>query len=382
MLMSIDGEIRLADRYLGSRRACYWIKMDGPAHIDLYLNFELREPGQWWKDGSVGELLAQSLHASDLWFDFRFYGAGAKEWTSIAASSELDALSRVWESKSYALQCDTEEYSDAPTVKLTIREDVFQLTVALGDAALDQRRADLLSSFAGFSEAMFRGLRSRALLALGSAQIDERYPRPRPPHLPKLCFIPGSLLDLYDLEYLASVDAAAEASALVAASLPPGASRNVRDGLISIQWPIDLIDLDTVNAARARQEQWLSSSGDLPLEEDYNELGDRHERSSNLTPHAPLTFYDETEQIGYWAVVPDSGGVLDTETSRTIEAIAKRGALEDGTVIAQLKLIAPIRKLSLALRRTALPLGVSAVLYPDRTGEWWDPEPPGDWFLG
>jgi hypothetical protein len=141
-----------------------------------------------------------------------------------------------------------------------------------------------------------------------------------------------------------------------------------------------VVDLDALHRVRARQERWLTENVGLDRDDRYNTAGDLLEDADDVEAHPLLTYYHPRNEFGYKAVVPSASGTLEDEEWARLAQWAKRRKLPDGSKLRELHLIVPTRALALKIDKRAKENGISAVLYVDRKGQWWDPSPPGPWL--
>lgn len=389
--------------------------MSGPRCVTLLLDFTLRTPGTWWKDGRAGRLLADSLAETGLWLDFKYYGVdGSTRRTRIESTDELATHSRAWRESRYVLYQRAEHPEGwdqllRPSLALAVGKGSFEIQLRVSDDALEMRRKTLLGAMAELGVRMQQGLRSSASLRLGTANIEEPYPRVRPPREPTEFFHPGSMLDFYDLDYVRRhVEVwtehlkakhihepmpsyvAAAFDVVTKAKLPRGIRRKRYEDLVVIRWAKDVTDMEEVTSARVLQDQWLLANVELDRGREFNAEGDLLEEVDGLEAYPPLTFYrvvyeddgdDELvpANIGYKSVVPTAAGVLDKTEWAKLARWAQGEPLPKGMKLRELRLIVPTRALALKLSKRAQSLGIAAVVYPDRENQWWNPAPPGLW---
>lgn len=351
--------------------------MTAPDRVSLDLVFDVRPTSAWWKDGRVGSALVEGLADTGLWLNFKFYGRSGGRLTRIQRPEDLETLFRRWKPGGYSLLQDGRDPYGSPALSVNVREGYFDLNLAAAGEELKKRWATLLESFAGFGRRLFGALSGIATCSQGFTTLDEPWPRPRPPRIQTLSFTPGSLLDLFDLDYIRQQGADRQAEAVARAPLPPGATRTQDRRLILIRWARDVADLASLEAARIAQERWLIAEVGLDRDPSYSEEGDLLEDAEGVEEHPLVTFYGPSGQVGYKAVVPPT---LDPGQWAEMEGWARNRRLPDGTPLERLCLIVPRRGLALELLPRARRAGIDAVLYTDNQGRWWNPAPPGKWL--
>lgn len=356
--------------------------MDAPDVAIALFEYYFHTPSSWWSDGRIGRAMAEALVAADLWLDFRYHGQwGAKRPGRIRSSAELEALSRKWNGNTLVLQCEPEVDQSGSSLRISTRQGLLGLTFRITDAELTARQATLVEAFDEFGVRMHGVLHPSAVLATGGLTMyGGGFPRRRPPRASAAPFSLGMILDFYDLAYLRQHRPPTDSDVATSAPLPAGARRRREGDLVVIRWIDRFADVGAIQAARARQAEWIASQVELEIEPDYNERGDLKERPYQLVEHAPLTFFDPTRAVGYKALAANSRGEVDAEQWAEIAEWARSRKLPDGTALAQLGIITPAREAALALLERARAAGVDTVLYIDNKNRWWNPSPPGPWL--
>lgn len=163
--------------------------------------------------------------------------------------------------------------------------------------------------------------------------------------------------------------------ALIEAPLPEGVCRFRQGDLIILQWINDSDTIEKISEQLARRDKWYAESLSLPIQSDYNELGDRQELTHGWEKHPILTFYEPVGQIGYRMTLPYEDNSLNEDTVEEIASWIKNESLPDSTPIRKLNLIVPDRHSALSILDEAKSIGVKKVIYPDDNGRFWDPDP-------
>ena len=216
---------------------------------------------------------------------------------------------------------------------------------------------------------------------IASAQFapsGRSYPRPIPPR--RHDFWPPGALDQYlgRSWHRAEADTADVIDRLERAPLPVGAHRTIDGDVLRIAFDADLGDAPSVAAARAAHERWLTPLVNAPIEPGWNEHGDRAVYPALPAVREPFTLYDEQNCIGYKALVlfPEDGSV-DEDVWAQIAALARDGALADGTSVKSVRLVVPRREDAIALYPRARASGFEMVTYP--AGHvFWQVHPEGE----
>ena len=323
---------------------------------------------------------------SGLWIDFQYQGvSGAKNLKPIGSPADLEARIAAWKPATYVLSQDTRErHSEIPAATISFGTGGFGINCDVSGAWLDERRATLLQQFVDFVLRVHAQRPQRTKLTQCSVWWRAPYPRVRPPHNADGPLTLGTLVNILDVTELrggSHTDARdpSEIEALLDGPLPDSARRERHGDLVVIQWAPDLASDDAVAKARTEQERWCVRHLKLPRSSDCNEFGDKCELVIAIAKHDVLTAYREGPQIGYKAIMAKANGEVDEAEWAELAQWAKLRKLPDGTPLAELKIIVPIRHAALQLRQRALADGMSAVLYPDNSGKWWDVAPNGEW---
>jgi hypothetical protein len=205
------------------------------------------------------------------------------------------------------------------------------------------------------------------------------YPRPTPPRT-SLDWPPGSL-DQYlgRAWHRADAECAAVLEALEQAPLPQGASRIIDRDVVHIAFATDLQDAAAVAAARSAHERWITPLVQAPPERGWNEHGDGAVgalSSPRLRVVEGMTFYNDETQVGHQALVVFPDGSIEEDRWAAAEAIARAGALPDGTPVKSVRLIFPRRADALAMHARALAAGFEMTTYGDGPQLWQVYPPP------
>jgi hypothetical protein len=254
----------------------------------------------------------------------------------------------------------------------------FGLSLDFQGELLAGRCKTLLGQVAQFFVGLFEAMPAGTKMTYCTALAQEPYPRVRPPRRSSEPLFLGALLDVIDVAEMRACRAPAEVDAVLGAPLPEGVSRTVHGGLAVIQWVDDVCDIARIGAARTQQEQWLVAHATLDRHPDFSPEGDAAEVAYDLEPHPPLTFYRVGPQVGYKAIVAMKDGSVDEGEWAEVRGWLERRQLPDGSPIAEMKVIVPLREGAVKLLDRAKRDGIG-VLYPGDGQQFFDPSPTGEW---
>jgi hypothetical protein len=287
----------------------------------------------------------------------------------IVSADELRARAASWGFEVVALGCGPREDPELE-IFFGLDSDGPRFLVGVGRALAGPTLRD---DVAGWARAFCTGWPAAGIcFAIGNfAPTHKRFPRPSPPRSSNLWQL--GLLDQYvgRTWHQATADRAIALDRFEHAELAAGARRFVDGDLLRIAFDASLDDEGGVAAARAAHERWLASLVPTKPEAGWNERGDRGVAPSRPTVRPPFTLYDEFEQVGYRALAvfpPD--GALDEEAWAELAAIARAGALPDGTPVRAVRIILPRREDALAVHARAMTSGFEMATYPDGKAFW------------
>ncbi|HSN26930.1 MAG TPA: hypothetical protein VLT45_11605 [Kofleriaceae bacterium] len=226
--------------------------------------------------------------------------------------------------------------------------------------------------FGTWVAAWSRGLAEHDLhLSIGGMLAPDQmdYPRPGPPRQGTAW--PLGNLDLYlGKRWHGEHDPGKQVFERIRkAKLTAGVRRvDVSDDVMRIAFDCDLADAASVQSALVRGDSWLAPLVPTQITPGWNEHGDQMVVASTLVEREPFTYFDEDENIGYWAV---DGGKVDEARWKKLAAIAKKGKLPDKTPVQAVRLVAPVRKQALALLQRAAADGFEMVTYPGGEDVFW-----------
>ena len=273
---------------------------------------------------------------------------------------------------------------DGSFMQLMLRTEWFEPVVVLAGEDLDARSATLLDSAESLLVDWHTALRGRAWLqpAGGVSTYPDYEPPARPPRAAAI-WPSAALLDIVDPRIDEepgepwSAEVAAEIATALRAAMPPGTRRVERDGLMVFRWIDDLHDEDAVSRALDARYRWIVEALGAAPAPGWNEAGDEEVVFLERVARPPLTLYDPRSRVGYVAIVATAGGEVDEDTLAAAAAWARAGRLPDGTPLADLRLIAPVRSAAIALRERSRVVGLPTVLYMTSDGHLWNPFPEG-----
>jgi hypothetical protein len=293
----------------------------------------------------------------------------------ITSGAHLDDLARTWRKETAAMF--TGDLHDPDwQFHVTLSPAEVRITIGFDAEALrtcDVR--DLASRWVHRWSALFaeRGCH----MTIGTvAPVQAEYPHVHPPRS-SLRWRLGALDHYFGQTWHRSTP---EGSAVLAnvesTALPPGAARTTHGDIVRVAYPADLTDAAAVAAARAASERWLVPLVPTEVQRGWNEFGDRIVIPADPQPHDPLTLYDPGPRIGYKAIVVRPDGGVDQEIWAELRHIAVCGTLPDGTAVASIRLIVPVRDNAIAIHERAVADGFEMVTYPRRSGTFWQVNPP------
>ncbi len=338
---------------------------------------------EWWRDTSRLKLIVDGLRDSGLWLEFGFFGkAGSRRLKAVSEIPEFLEKTSALKRGLYLLN-KSNRGTTTCGLQMLVDPGRLSLQLVLGGADLEPHRETVIQRIVAFVSWLDGALPKAALLGpiLGVEVFDVPYARVSPPRLDSI-WPPGRVVDFISLRFHAEHPQGrpADVEKLLSAPVPKGASREVKGDLVTLRWVEDLVDRARVAAGLSRQELWWTSVLDLPVDPEYNALGDRREIPLSVDKLPPLTFYDPNYEEGYKATVVNPDGSFDEELLEEVAGWIAAGELPDQTPLKQVHLILPKRESAIRIRERARSIGVAKVLYTDEEGYWWDPEPPGEWI--
>lgn len=339
---------------------------------------------RWWESPGIWGILRGCIEQAGWWEDFRYESSHGTE-----KFSPIVSLDQAFEglpgkgagSRTFSRSQGRTALSHFLSIRST--DTGFSLTLGreLGLAG-DWRKTWIDQIISGVT-ALHSALKPQAWFdsPLNLSVEGFEYPRPRPPRTDPQ-FGAGVLVDFVSLPFYQECNRKrlSDVSELLSAPLPEGAQRSEQDDLLVIRWIQDLTDEDCIAQRLSLREQWLNPLIHPPVAPFYNQHGDREIILFGGEKLPPLTFYDRDQHTGYKALYVAPDGTPDEEEFTRITSYLAEHRLPDGTPLEKLFLIVPSRLSALSINARARKLGVSAVYYPDDTGTWYDPFPPGLWL--
>jgi len=328
---------------------------------------------RWLSDDIVTRVLLAPLERGGYLARPRWVSRDLGEPEPIGSMDELRARAATWGLDLVSLFAGDR---DDPDWEIFLGLETVGPRISVGIPA-DGAGASLRDDVASWVQAWSEGLAAVGVrFATGSfAPARQDYPRPRPPRSSGTW--PLGALDQYAglTWHRARADRVAVLAGLEQAPLPPGAHRTVDGDVLRIGFDADLADPAAVAAARAAHERWFTPLVPTAIEVGWNEHGDRAAYPARPTVREPFTLYDEQARIGYKALAVFPDGSLDEAAWAQLAAVARAGALPDGTPVASVRLILPRREDALALHERALADGFEMTTYP--AGKmFWQVDPP------
>jgi hypothetical protein len=209
-----------------------------------------------------------------------------------------------------------------------------------------------------------------------------KYPRPLPPRK-SAQWPPNVLVYFLSRTYYESGTPAVSRETfelLRRESLPTGAIRREVGDLLIIQATDQLTEEAKLKQQLSALERWIGRVLDLPRDEDFSAEGDQLWRVYRSDRVKPFSFYDEPTKTAYKVVAETGENKLDEETRSELGEILKLRQLPDGRPIKSTMVIFAFPDGAKANLELIRELGGSGVLYRDSEGDFWNPDPPGDWI--
>lgn len=323
----------------------------------------------WWTSDVVNDvILAPVREAGDL-ANATHFARDEQEPIAITSPDQLAREASTWRDAVVAIFAGPQ---NAPTWRLHLRLE--HIGPSIGFRISEDPDGKIRERFAGWLGQWCRGLAKLGCdLDIGyMAPVQRPYPRPRPPR-------DGTAWPLGKLElYLGrrwhgeDEERKTVLARIMDAPLVPGVRRVIEDDLVRVSFECDLSDDVAVERARIIGERWLTPLVPTTTEPGWNEEGDEMIVPSMPVNREPFTFFDEDDNIGYWALIRDpEDGSVDEERWQQLADIARAKKLSDGTNVTAVRLIAPVRKEALALADRAAADGFDMVTYPAGNGAFW-----------
>jgi hypothetical protein len=210
---------------------------------------------------------------------------------------------------------------------------------------------------------------------------EMKYPRPLPPRK-SAHWHPNVMIYFLSRTYYESGKAVSPQTLqrLQQEALPAGIIRREIGDLLVIQATDQLADETKLKRQLSLLEEWIGTTLDLASDEDFTADGDQLWRVYKSERVKPFSFYDEPTKTAYKVVAETGDNKLDDETREELAEILKLRQLPDGRPITSTMVIFAFRDGAVANLELIRELGGSGVLYRDSQGEFWNPDPPGEWI--
>jgi hypothetical protein len=347
--------------------------------IRLVLEFQFAEDIKWSAHKALAEKLADLVLDSELAKAFTHAGPEYKEKPVKDAAGLRKALAPGKDGDFTALAGNDRNEATANAV-FGYQSDSMNLSVRYGGKALASKRATALATLDRIAQGAIALLRDRGGLAKGLIYVadDDKqivYPRARPPittgwgtmtQLVQYVDVRFHNDERFDMRQPDLINKVAKAAA------PAGVKRTERDGLVTLWWVDSVADDGEVAKALGRFEAWLGKVLPSRPAPGYNELGDLEISPDDRSKKAPFTFFDKDENTAYKAIMVAPDGEVDDDIWSEMAGATKKH---------KVRLIVPLRRLALKIRKKAKDDGFDAVLYIDDKKRLWNPDPPGDWAV-
>ncbi len=346
------------------------------------LNPKTDSPVSWLKDKARAKALVEAIFASPL---FAGVVVGRADDDDFAPTTPGDAAKLVATGREALVEFKDRADDEELSIALDLRDERAEIRLLASGATLAARAAHALDDLIAVVERCVKALRGAAGLSDGHVQADYgnrafEFPRPRPPR-ENSRYPERSIVTFIDGPFHASGAAFARPGDPEALTIPPPpapARVSSVDGLVTVRWARSLDDAD-LQAAASDHLQWIADRIDTDLQFGWNEHGDLLEERGVTRPRPPLTLYDRDSEVGYKAVVVFPDGSYEEDAWNEAKKVAKAGKLPDGTVVSAVRIVVPLRELVAKVADAARKAGFDAVLYPDDQGNFWNPDPPGEW---
>lgn len=353
--------------------------------LTVFLRFfatEGRKGGSWLKDKARTKQLAEALVGNALLAGLTHGRVDDDDLEAITPDKAAKLLGTGRE-----VLVELSDGADDPevTAALDLRNDRSEVRLMVRGEPLAARASHALDDLIGAVQAVVAALAGAAGLSDGHLQADFNgrefdFPRPRPPR-ENSRYPERSIVTFIDGGFHASEAAFSRPGDLDALTSPaPAAPAKVSTagGLTTVRFARTLDDAELTRAA-SDHAQWIADRIDTDLAFGFNEEGDQLEERGPTKPMPPLTLYDREYEIGYKAVVVFPDGTYERGAWDEAKKVAKAGKLPDGTVVTAVKIVVPLREHCAVVADAARTAGFDAVVYGDSDGNFWNPDPPGNW---
>lgn len=327
--------------------------------------------GKWVDDDTVSRGLLEPLRAEGVLTNATHFWVNDGKPRAIA---RLDKEAGAWRDQTVQIYTGDANHPDW-MFHFALNRWGVRLALGIGARFIEPHSRDVIMALVGrWANTLAR---SHAHLSIGTVDLQRtEAPRARPPRQGTKWKL--GALDYYLGQTWHGRDPTCKGvlTAIGAAPLPDGATRVVEGDVVHVAFAADLAAVAAVAAARTKSEEWLTPLVPTSPARGWNEQGDRlvvpRERRTDVPP---FTFFDPDSRIGYKGLIvdPDSGEV-DEAVWAELAAIAATGRLPDGTQVASVRLVVPVRANALQLHERAKADGFEAVAYP-AGGVFWRVDP-------
>jgi hypothetical protein len=356
--------------------------MDNPIVVFDIPSIEPKNADRWTP--AEWQVLFDCARKTGLWHDFSFESAlGSGRFRPVTSLAQVASAAPTWKSGNHTFSHTKDDHQLGQYLNIGVPPNDYRVKFSSPHSLLIDEHKTFLNSAVDALVCLHSGLAPTNWFRPGMGVRIEGlgYSRPRPPRR-DTHIRASAVLDAVSTTYYEEHDSRRRDAfrTMEAESLPSGAERFTRDGLVIIRWINDLSNPVEVARQMSQREQWINRVLEPPIEGGYNDQGDQEILPIGLEPHPPLTFYEPALHRGFKAIYVDSAGNADDLELGEYIGYLRAGKLADGTLLDELYLIAPDRNRALALYGRAGVLGVSAVYYPASNGTWFNPRPPGLWL--
>ncbi len=341
------------------------------------------KPVPWLKERERIEALVEAILESPL---FASIAGGSFDGGPFAAVAPGKLAKKIASGKEVIARLQDQASNRTLLVGLDLYPERAEVRLMVTGPALAANAAGAIDELIAVAKRCVAALRGAAGLSDGYVQADYQgssldYPRPRPPReAPR--YPARSIVTLLDPAFHATPARFAkpeQLKALLTPAPPAPAKMTKDDGLVVVRWTSTLDDA-ALKAGASAHAQWVADRLAPDIVDGFNEHGDQRDaRAEGSKGRGKLTFYDAESEVGYKAVLVLPDGTPEERGWKEATKVAKAGALPDGTPVAAVRVIVPLRHHAFEIAAQARAAGIDGVLYPDDDGDLWNPDPPGAW---
>jgi len=212
----------------------------------------------------------------------------------------------------------------------------------------------------------------------------QRYPRPQPPFSGTTIHT-GCTWQAHDKRvYPATGKVGLKwVERLERVELAPQMMRTQVGPFLVREWVTDATTPEAYDLELGRCHAWLGEALGLPIDSNYNELGDCLSALAATSPDPDLTYHHPIGvdgPVSTKAMVPDAAGRLDGAEVQKYRDWLAAGQTPSGTAMKHLWIAVPTRDAAVAVRDQVLEAGFDGVVYVETGRGLMDPFPAGPWL--